>query len=39
MEILRKEGKYVEIPADGGHFDGVAAVARQGEAIRKFLAP
>jgi homoserine O-acetyltransferase/O-succinyltransferase len=42
MEILRKEGKpveYVEIPGDGGHLDGVLAVARQGEAIRKFLAP
>jgi homoserine O-acetyltransferase/O-succinyltransferase len=42
MEILRKQGKsveYVEIPGDGGHLDGVLAVARQGEAIRKFLAP
>jgi homoserine O-acetyltransferase/O-succinyltransferase len=41
MAILKQDGKpvdYVEIPGDGGHLDGVLAVATQGEAIRKFLA-
>jgi len=28
----------VVIEGDGGHLDGVLAVARQGEAIRAFLA-
>jgi len=40
MEILRKQGKPVEwfeIEGDGGHLDGVLAVGKAGEAIRKFL--
>lgn len=40
MEILRKQGRdvrYEEIPGDGGHLDGVLAVAKVGETIRKFL--
>jgi homoserine O-acetyltransferase len=40
VELLKKDGKvveYVEIPGEGGHLDGVLAVAKQGEAIRKFL--
>ncbi len=40
MAILKKQGKtvhYVEIDGDGGHLDGVLAVAKAGEAIRKFL--
>ncbi len=40
MEILKQQGKpvgYVEIEGDGGHLDGVLAVAKAGEAIRKFL--
>jgi len=40
VELLKNDGKsveYVEIPGDGGHLDGVLAVGKQGEAIRKFL--
>jgi homoserine O-acetyltransferase len=40
MALLKKEGKsveYVEIEGDGGHLDGVLAVAKAGETIRKFL--
>jgi len=40
MELLKKAGKsveYVEIEGDGGHLDGVLAVAKAGETIRKFL--
>jgi len=40
MEILKKQGRdvrYEEIPGDGGHLDGVLAVAKVGETIRKFL--
>jgi homoserine O-acetyltransferase len=40
MALLKKEGKsveYVEIDGDGGHLDGVLAVAKAGETIRKFL--
>lgn len=40
MEILKQQGKrveYHEIVGDGGHLDGVLAIARAGEAIRKFL--
>jgi homoserine acetyltransferase len=40
MEILGKQGRdvrYEEIPDDGGHLDGVLAVAKVGETIRKFL--
>jgi homoserine O-acetyltransferase len=39
-ESLAKHGKtveYVEIDGDGGHLDGVLAIAKAGEAIRKFL--
>ncbi len=40
MEILKKQGKpveYLEIEGDGGHLDGVLAIGKAGEAIRKFL--
>jgi homoserine O-acetyltransferase/O-succinyltransferase len=40
MDILKKHGRdvrYEEIPGDGGHLDGVLAVAKVGETIRKFL--
>jgi len=40
MEILKGQGRdvrYAEIPGDGGHLDGVLAVAKVGETIRKFL--
>jgi homoserine O-acetyltransferase len=40
MEILKRQGRdvrYEEIPGDGGHLDGVLAVAKVGETIRKFL--
>lgn len=40
MEILKKQGKqveYFEIEGDGGHLDGVLAIAKAGETIRKFL--
>lgn len=42
MEILKQHGKqveYFEIEGDGGHLDGVLAIAKAGETIRKFLAP
>jgi homoserine O-acetyltransferase len=42
VEILRKQGKsaeLVEIEGDGGHLDGVLAVAKVGDALRKFLSP
>lgn len=41
MDILKKHGKavqYFEIEGDGGHLDGVLAIAKAGEVIRKFLA-
>jgi homoserine O-acetyltransferase len=41
VEILRKQGKsaeLVEIDGDGGHLDGVLAVARVGDNLRRFLA-
>lgn len=41
MELLKKHGKrveYLEIEGDGGHLDGVLAVGKVGDAIRKFLA-
>jgi homoserine O-acetyltransferase/O-succinyltransferase len=40
VDILRKQGKSAElivIEGDGGHLDGVFAVAKVGEDIRKFL--
>ena len=40
VDILKQQGKwvdYVEIAGDGGHFDGVLAIGKVGEAIRKFL--
>jgi homoserine O-acetyltransferase len=40
MEILKRQGRdvrYEEIPGDGGHLDGVLAVTKVGESIRKFL--
>jgi homoserine O-acetyltransferase/O-succinyltransferase len=40
MDILRQQGTrvdYVEIAGDGGHLDGVLAIGKVGEAIRKFL--
>lgn len=40
VELLKQDGKtveYAEIPGDGGHLDGVLAVAKQGSAIREFL--
>jgi homoserine O-acetyltransferase len=39
--LLKAQGtpvEYVEIPGDGGHLDGVLAITRVGEAIRRFLA-
>ena len=33
----RADGGGQEIPDDGGHLDGVLAVAKVGETIRKFL--
>lgn len=41
MDLLRKHGRqvqYFEIEGDGGHLDGVLAIAKAGEVIRKFLA-
>jgi homoserine O-acetyltransferase len=35
---LGKSAEVVEIEGDGGHLDGVLAIARAGEAIRSFLA-
>jgi homoserine O-acetyltransferase len=40
MAILRSQGReveYFEIEGDGGHLDGVLAVTKAGEVIRKFL--
>lgn len=40
MDILKQQGKrvdYVEIAGNGDHLDGVLAIAKVGEAIRKFL--
>ena len=40
MGILRAQGKavqYFEIEGDGGHLDGVLAIGKAGEVIRKFL--
>jgi homoserine O-acetyltransferase/O-succinyltransferase len=40
MDILKRQGRdvrYEEIPGDGGHLDGVLAVTKVGETIRKFL--
>lgn len=42
MAILKSQGRevgYVEIEGDGGHLDGVLAVTKAGEDIRKFLNP
>lgn len=42
MAILRQHGKTVEwfeIEGDGGHLDGVLAIGKAGEAIRRFLGP
>jgi homoserine O-acetyltransferase len=41
MAVLKAQGKsveYLEIEGDGGHLDGVLAIGKAGEAIRKFLA-
>ena len=41
MELLKAQGtavEWVEIEGDGGHLDGVLAVAKAGETIRNFLA-
>ncbi len=41
MEILKKQGtpvEYFEIEGDGGHLDGVLAIAKAGDVIRRFLA-
>jgi homoserine O-acetyltransferase len=41
MRVLQQQGtpvEYLEIEGDGGHLDGVLAIAKAGEAIRKFLA-
>jgi homoserine O-acetyltransferase/O-succinyltransferase len=40
FDILTKQGTpvtWVEIPGDGGHLDGVLAISKVGEDIRKFL--
>jgi homoserine O-acetyltransferase len=40
MGILKKQGRTVEwaeIEGDGGHLDGVLAVGKVGETIRRFL--
>jgi hypothetical protein len=40
MEILKKQGKrveYFEIAGDGGHLDGVLAIVKATETMRKFL--
>jgi len=40
MEILKKQGtrvEYFEIAGDGGYLDGVLAIAKAAETIRKFL--
>jgi len=41
MSILKAQGRdvdYFEIEGDGGHLDGVLAVTKAGETIKKFLA-
>ena len=41
MAILKQHGKvvqYFEIEGDGGHLDGVLAIAKASEVIQKFLA-
>jgi homoserine O-acetyltransferase len=41
-DLLRQQGKsvaYAEIPGDGGHLDGVLAIAQMSEVIRSFLRP
>lgn len=38
--LLTSQGtpvEYVEIPGDGGHLDGVLAISKVGDAIRRFL--
>jgi homoserine O-acetyltransferase len=40
MAVLKSQGReveYFEIEGDGGHLDGVLAVTKAGEVIRKFL--
>lgn len=40
FEVLKKHGKHVEyfeIEGDGGHLDGIFAIAKAAEVIRKFL--
>ena len=40
LDLLRKNGRdvsYAEIPGDGGHLDGVLAIAQVGGQIRDFL--
>jgi len=40
MDLLKRHGKHVEyfeIDGDGGHLDGVLAIGKAGEVIRKFL--
>ena len=40
VDILRKQGKSAElvtIEGDGGHLDGVFAIAKVGEQLRQFL--
>ena len=40
MAALTRQGKrveYLELAGEGGHLDGVLAIANAGEAIRKFL--
>jgi len=38
--LLKAQGtpvEYVEVPGDGGHLDGILAIPKVGEAIRRFL--
>jgi homoserine O-acetyltransferase len=40
MAVLKSQGReveYFEIEGDGGYLDGVLAVTKAGEVIRKFL--
>ena len=40
MAALTTQGKrveYFELAGDGGHLDGVLAITKAGDAIRKFL--
>ncbi len=42
MALLKSQGRqveYFEIEGDGGHLDGVLAVTKAGESIRRFLSP